>query len=140
MKINTEFLTRCIQTLDTAYAQLQRQEAGSTMYDIMRAACVKEFELVLEQSGALLGKRLRPYFANNRQADELTFKNRFRHAAKHGLLSVESCERWLAYRDARDDTAHRYGAGFADVTLKLLPAFIADAAELAKVIAEEIDE
>ena len=140
MRINTEFLTRCIQTLDTAYAQLQRQEADSTMYDILRAACVKEFELVLEQSGALLGKRLRPYFASNRQADKLTFKDRFRHAAKHGLLSVESCERWLAYRDARDDTAHRCGAGFADVTLKLLPAFIADATELAKVIAEEIDE
>ncbi len=140
MKINTEFLTRCIQTLDTAYAQLQRQEAGSTMYDILRAACVKEFELVLEQSGSLLAKRLRPYFASNRQADHLTFKDRFRHAAKHGLLSVESCERWLAYRDAGNDTAHRYGAGFADVTLKLLPAFIADAAELAKVIAEEIDE
>ena len=140
MKINTEFLTRCIQTLDTAHAQLQRQEAGSTMYDIMRAACVKEFELVLEQSGALLGKRLRPYFASNRQADHLTFKDRFRHAAKHGLLSVDSCERWLAYRDARSDTAHRYGAGFADLTLKLLPAFIADATVLAKVIAEEIDE
>ena len=140
MKINTEFLTRCIQTLDTAYAQLQRQEAGSTMYDILRAACVKEFELVLEQSGSLLKRRLRPYFCSNRQADHLTFKDRFRHAAKHGLLSVESCERWLAYRDARNDTAHRYGAGFADVTLMLLPAFIADAAELAKVIAEEIDE
>ena len=59
---------------------------------------------------------------------------------ENGLLSVESCERWLAYRDARNDTAHRYGAGFAEVTLKLLPAFIADATELAKVIAEEIDE
>ena len=38
------------------------------MYDIYRAACVKEFELVLEQSGKLLRKRLAAWFASNRQA------------------------------------------------------------------------
>ena len=79
-------------------------------------------------------------FASNRQADRLTFKDRFRHAAKHGLVSVESCERWLAYRDARNDTAHRYGVGFAEATLKLLPTFIVDAKELAQIIAEGPNE
>lgn len=140
MKINTGFLMRCIQTLDAAFAQLQRQEKDGITYDIMRAACVKEFELVLEQSGSLLGRRLRPYFASNREADRLTFKDRFRHAAKHGLISVESCARWLAYRDARNDTGHRYGAGFAEATLALLPTFIADAKALAQVIGEETDD
>ena len=146
MKINTDFLTRCILTLESAFAQLQQQEADSALaeagvaYDIFRAACVKEFELVLEQSGNLLGKRLGPYFASNRQADRLTFKDRFRHAAKHGLISVESCERWLGYRDARNDTAHRYGAAFAERTLALLPTFIGDAKELAQVIAEESND
>ena len=140
MIIDTDFLTRCIQTLDSAFAQLQQQEADGISYDILRAACVKEFELVLEQSGSLLSKRLGSYFASNRQADRLTFKDRFRHAAKHGLVSVESCERWLAYRDARNDTAHRYGVGFAEATLKLLPTFIVDAKELAQIIAEVPDE
>ena len=140
MNINTDFLARCILTLESAFAQLQQHEADSIAYDIMRAACVKEFELVLEQSGNLLGKRLRPYFVSNLQADRLTFKDRFRHAAKHGLISVESCERWLAYRDARNDTAHRYGAGFAETTLKLLPTFIGDAKTLARVITEGSDD
>ena len=44
------------------------------------------------------------------------------------------------YRDARNDTAHRYGEGFAETTLKLLPQFIADARELARVINEEEDD
>ena len=109
-------------------------------YDIFRACCVKEFELVLEQSGSLLKRRLRPYFASNRQADRLTFKNLFRHAAKHGLISVASCECWLEYRDNRNDTAHQYGEGFAETTLKLLPQFIADAKELAGVITEAEDD
>lgn len=137
MTINMDFLTRCILTLESAFMQLQQHEADSVGYEIFRAACVKEFELILEQSGNLLSKRLRPYLASNLQADRLTFKDRFRHAAKHGLFSVESCERWLMYRDARNDTAHRYGASFAEQTLKLRPTFIVDAKELAHVIADD---
>ena len=90
--------------------------------------------------GSLLKKRLRPYFASNRQADRLTFKDAFRHAAKHDLISMEACERWFAYRDNRNDTAHDYGERFAETTLKLLPDFITDARELARVISEGGDD
>ena len=140
MPINTDFLVRCIHTLESAFEQLQQRGPADDFYDILRAASVKEFELVLEQSGSLLKKRLRPYFASNRQADKLTFKDAFRHAAKHDLLSVDACERWLAYRDNRNDTAHDYGEQFAETTIKLLPDFIADARELAGVIAEGTDD
>ena len=140
VNINTEFLTRCIHTLEIALEQLQQYSEDDISYDIYRAACVKEFELILEQSGSLLKRRLRPYFANNREADRLTFKNLFRYAVKHGLISVESCERWLEYRDNRNDTAHQYGAGFAEMTLELLPQFIIDAKELAQVITEGSDD
>lgn len=140
MHINTDFLTRCIRVLETALEQLQQYDEDTVWYDIFRTACVKEFELILEQSGSLLKKRLRPYFASNRQADQLTFKNLFRHAAKHGLISVESCERWLEYRDHRNDTAHQYGEGFAEATLALVPQFIADAKELVQVITEGEDD
>ena len=125
MPINTDFLVRCINTLESAFEQLQQRELGDTFYEIFRAASVKEFEIVLEQFGSLLKKRLRPYFASNRQADRLTFKDAFRHAAKHDLLSVEACERWFAYRDNRNDTAHDYGEKFAETTLKLLPSTFA---------------
>ena len=86
MPINADFLIRCINTLESAFEQLQQREPGDTFYEIFRAASVKEFEIVLEQSGSLLKKRLRPYFASNRQADRLTFKDVFRHAAKHDSL------------------------------------------------------
>ncbi len=140
MPVDTDFLDRCIQTLDAAFARLDEQDAGGLARDIVRAACVKEFELVLEQSGSLLRKRLRPYFASNQQVDRLTFKDLFRHAAKHGLISVEGCERWLAYRDHRNDTAHQYGEDFAEATLALLPEFIADARALAGAIADGSDD
>ena len=121
MRINTDILVRCINTLESAVEQLQQREPADRFYDTFREASVKEFEIVLEQSGILLKKRLRPYFASNRQADRLTFKNVFRHAARHDLISVEACERWFAYRDNRNDTAHNYGEDFAETTLGLLP-------------------
>ncbi len=54
MSIDTDYLNRCIQTLESVFDALQKCEPGEMMYDIYRVACVKEFELVLEQSGSLL--------------------------------------------------------------------------------------
>ena len=102
--------------------------------DVCCAACVKEFELVLEQSGKLLRRRLAPFFPSNKQADYLAFKDLFRHAAKHGLIEPDAVERWLAYRDNRSDTAHDYGENFAEETLKLLPTFVVDTKALADMI------
>ena len=140
MTIDTTFLRRCIDTLERAMDEIVIH--GTTedfLYDIYRAACVKEFELVLEQSGKLLRKRLANFFASNRQADRLAFKDLFRHAAKHGLIESDAAERWLRYRDNRNDTAHNYGEDFAENTLKLLPSFVADARALADMI-ESVDD
>ncbi len=130
-QVDATFLRRCLGTLDHALAALQRTDPDDIEYDVFRAACVKEFELVLEQSGKLLKKRLTPYFANSRQVDRLVFKDVFRHAAKHGVINADACERWLEYRDNRNETAHDYGEVFAEATLALLPSFLADARELA---------
>ena len=141
MSIDTTFLFRCINALELAFGEISKlQESDEVFYDLYRAACVKEFELVLEQSGKLLRKRLTAYFSSNQQADRLVFKDLFRHAAKHGLMEPESVERWLRYRDNRNDTAHDYGKDFAEATLKLLPAFIMDAKALAAVIETAADD
>ncbi len=138
MRLNTEYLDRIVQTLDGAFVLLQRQEPESIAYDIYRAACVKEFELAKEQCGNLLKKRISGYFASNRQVDDLFFKDVFRHAAKHALITSEACERWLTYRDIRNRSTHQYGEQYAKDVLNALPAFITDAQALSLVIGEEI--
>lgn len=132
MTISTEHVERFIRTLEAALAALQRTDPEEIAYDVYRAACVKEFEIVLEQSGKLARKWLRPYFAGTRQVDRLPFKDVFRHATKHGLVSADCCQRWLAYRDHRNQTSHEYGELLADGTLRLLPQFIDDASRLAR--------
>jgi len=140
MSIDTTFLRRCITSLERAIQGIESYGNDNILYDVYRAACVKEFELILEQSGKLLRKWLAAYFASNRQADRLYFKDLFRHAAKHGLIDCGVVERWLAYRDNRNDTTHDYGEDFAEATLKLLPAFIEDAKALADMIEAADDE
>jgi nucleotidyltransferase substrate binding protein (TIGR01987 family) len=126
-QLNSDYYARCIATLDRAFTTLKQLASDDDLYDIYRAACVKEFEIILEQTGKLLKKCLKPYFSSSKQVDQLNFKDVFRYAAKHGLISLEEAERWLIYRDNRNDTAHDYGVGFADDTLALLPNFIRDA-------------
>ena len=136
MRINLDYLNRCIATLENAYRHLQSEDPNDILYDIYRAACVKEFELVLEQSGKLLKKRISVYFASNRAVDKLSFKEIFRQAVMHTLIDIDTSERWLAYRDNRTNTAHDYGEEFAETTLKLLPQFIIDAKALSLAIAD----
>ena len=137
--INTEYLERCVTRLELALEQLRQHETGEFIYEIFRSACVKEFEIIVEQCGSLLRRRLRPFFSSNRQADSLTYKDVFRYAAKHSLVSLQQCERWFSYRDHRNDTAHLYGEDFAETTLPLLPQFVDDARDLAGVISEGTD-
>ena len=101
-----------------------------------RSACVKEFEIILEQAGKLLKKTLKPYYSSSSEVDKLVFKDIFRNSAKHGILSINEVDRWMMYRDNRNTTAHNYGVGFAEETLVLLPQFIADAKSLVKSISD----
>lgn len=135
--LNIDYFVRCIATLNRAFDGLNQQPQDSDMYDIYRAACVKEFEIILEQTGKLLKKCLKPYFASSKQVDQLLFKDIFRQAAKHGLISLDEAERWLIYRDNRNDTAHDYGEGFANETLRLLPQFIQDARRISEVFRQQ---
>lgn len=133
--IDTQFMQRCNQTLEKAYGKLLQSDAQSIDYDLYRSAVIKEFEVILEQAGKLLKKVLLPYVHSKKALDRLMFRDIFRHAGKHGLLSVESVERWLNYRDNRNSTTHDYGFDLAEKTLPLMPTFIQDVNQLIKIIA-----
>jgi hypothetical protein len=134
MNLRTEHLSRCIEILEKSLSQLQQTQAGSIQYEIFRNATVKGYELTLETAGKLLRKAVKLYVENPRTVDDLVFKDVLRHAARHGLMDNAAVERWFAYGDNRNSTAHDHGEGFAEETLRLLPAFIADAREVRKTL------
>lgn len=136
-KINTEYLDRCLETLQRSYDFIQKAEIGSVEYEMYRNSLVKGFEMTLEQSGKLLKKKITPYFASKQAVDKLTFKDIFRYALQHSLLDESSVKRWFAYRDNRNDTAYDYGQMFAEQTLSLVKNFINDVNNLKRIIDDE---
>lgn len=135
--INTEYLERCIETLEKSYSCIKTVEENSIDYEMYRNSLVKSFEITLEQSGKLLKKRLTPYFASKKAVDTLTFKDLFREAHKHSLLNNDEVERWFKYRDNRNNTAHDYGQKFAEETLSLMDNFLKDIYHLKEIIENE---
>lgn len=138
MNLNTDHYSRCITTLETTLVRLNASDPEDIDYEIFRNAVVKGFELTLETAGKLLRKALKAYTGRPREVDALTYKDVLRHAAKHDLMTSEAVERWFSYRDNRNNTAHDYGAGFAEETLELLPRFIGDARALEVVLSERL--
>jgi len=138
MILNTDHYARCIQTLESSLVLLEKAEPETIEYEVFRNSVVKGLELTLETAGKLLRKALKEYGATPREVDRLTYKDVLRNAAKHALVETDAVERWFSYRDNRNSTAHDYGAGFAEGTLKLLPSFIVDARTLEAVLRERL--
>jgi nucleotidyltransferase substrate binding protein (TIGR01987 family) len=137
MKLNFDHLERCSQTLDRSLQSLSKAEPGSIDYEVFRNAVIKSLELTLETAGKLLRKVLKLYVGSPKTIDALVFKDVLRHAALHGLLSAEELERWLVYRDSRNDTAHNYGEQFAEQTLPLIANFKGDSHALYETLCQK---
>lgn len=137
-RLNTDHLLRGIQTLDRSLALLGSTQTGTIEHEVFRNAVVKGFEPTLETSGKLLRRALKSFESAPRTVDGWVYKDLIRNGAKHGLLSEAEVQRWFAYRDNRNNTAHDYGVGFAQETLQLLPGFVADAKRLEGVLREKL--
>ncbi len=141
MGIDTTFFKECLDRLEVYCQLLDRDREDETARRLGRELCIERFEVALEQSGKLLRKTLRPWFASNRAADRLTFRDLFRHAAKHGLIDMETAERWLNYRDTLNGSGEPDGADPAVVAaVERLPAFVADARALVEVVEQARDD
>ena len=140
MTLHVDHLLRTAATLEQALLAIdQTSPDEGVMYDLYRNAAIKSFELSLETSGKLLRKAIKAYGGNPRSVDALVFNEVLRHAGKHALFDQAAVERWLAYRANRNSTAHDYGAGFAEETLKLLPSYLQDVRQLAIKLQEVFD-
>lgn len=140
MSISTTHLERSLMTLEASLNALQGAKAESIEFEIYRNAVIKGFELTLEVCGKLLRKVLKAYGGSPREVDDLSYKEVFRRCAKHGIVDVALVERWFRYRDNRNNTAHDYGLGFAEETLRLLPDFLRDANTIAQRLKQGVEE
>mgnify|MGYP005836458237 CR=1 FL=1 len=134
MTINTDHLEHTLRALETALTLYERAtvDQSAIEQEIFRMAIIKGFELAQEISIRLIRRRLRDFGYTSRRLEATPVKELFRLAAQHSLLSLAEVERWFAYRDNRNSTAHDYGEAFVQQTLHLLSDFIRDAHNLAE--------
>jgi len=130
MILNTDHLNRCIRTLESSLALYRQAAPGSIDQEVFRNAIIKGYELTQETTFKLLKRALKDFGHGGKKLDATPVKEILRLSATHGLMTLEEVERWFAYRDNRNSTAHDYGEGFARETLVLLPGFITDAKTL----------
>jgi len=128
------FLEKCINALEKAYQLYEISEIDSVEKDIYRSACVKEFEIILEQTAKIVKKILKNFVVSYEEVNRLYFKDVFRKAAHYELLELEEIQRWLEYRDYRNQTAHEYGSGFAQEVMVVIEQFIKDAKKIVQLI------
>lgn len=138
MSIDLTFYNRCVDTLEEANRLLHEADPTTLTFDMYRSACVKEFEIILEQSGKLLRRVLKNYVHSPKAVDAMYFKELFREAVRRDLITIDTGDRWMEYRENRNNTAHDYGISFAEETLKLIPQFIIDARELSTVFVKHL--
>lgn len=140
MNLNTDHLKRCIKTLRSSLTFYEQAAADSIDQEIFRNAIVKGYELAQETSFKLLKKALRDFGHGAKKLDTTPIKELLRLSATHGLMTLEEVERWFAYRDNRNNTAHDYGENFAKETLRLIPGFIDDVTRLEAVLRERYSQ
>lgn len=140
MNLNTSHLKRCIDTLRSSLTFYEQAAADSIDREIFRNAIVKGYELAQETSFKLLKKALRDFGHGAKKLDATPIKDLLRLSATHGLMTLEQVERWFAYRDNRNNTAHDYGENFAKETLRLIPGFIEDVSQLEAGLRERYSE
>lgn len=136
--LNTDHLARCRQTLESSLFMYQRAEGGSIDQEVFRNAIVKGYELAQETAFKLIKKALKAFGHSGKKLESTPVKEILRLAAVHDLMTLDEVERWFAYRDNRNNTAHDYGQAFAEQTLVLIPGFLADVALLAETLEKKL--
>jgi nucleotidyltransferase substrate binding protein (TIGR01987 family) len=132
--LDKEFFEKCINSLEKSFELYQNAKKDAIEKNIYRSASIKEFEIILEQSAKLVKKILKDFVVSSIEIDRLHFKDVFRKASQFDLLSLEESQRWLEYRDNRNQTAHEYGSGFAENIIEILERFIKDAKKIVEII------
>lgn len=136
--LNINQLRRCMKTLDSSLVFYQAAEGDSIEQEVFRNAIIKGYELTQETAFKLLKKALKAFGHGGKKLEATPVKDILRLAAVHDLLTLSEVERWFAYRDNRNNTAHDYGEQFANDTLTLIPAFLQDIATLADVLERKL--
>ena len=133
-KIDVAEILGCVEAINDAVELINATPNNPKLLRIYRGSALKEFEIVLEQTGRLLRQALS--YQTEKSTKSLSYKDVFRQAVTSMLISPEEAERWFEYRDLRNESAHEYGQDMANQLIEVMDKFVVDARKLLTAIGE----
>ena len=122
-----------IMLLETAYTLLLNKAESDVHLEIYRAACIKQFEVIVSQSLSLLIGYQSVSEAGLITLTAFSAHDTYRSAAiLGGPLPITATKRWINYYKLRSKTIATYELSVINEILAILPKFIKDSKALAQ--------
>ena len=97
----------------------------------IRDGLIQRFEFTYDLAHKMLRRQLESVSANPEQVDRLSFADLIRSVTEQGLIKSNWSE-WRTWREMRNITSHTYDEAKARQVVDGIPAFLAEARDLAE--------
>jgi nucleotidyltransferase substrate binding protein (TIGR01987 family) len=122
-QIDLSPLADALRQLEVGLAQV---ETDALPDELLRDGVIQRFEVSHDLALRLLKRTLEVVF--DESVDTMGYNDVLRTAFEHGLIG--DVQKWIAYREARNQTSHTYDAATAAEVFSVARPFLADGREL----------
>lgn len=127
MSLDLTPLTKAIARLSEGLERIER-EAGDTQ---LRDGLIQRFEFTYDLAHKMIRRALEQAAANPDEIDRMSFPELIRTASEQGLTGSDWTA-WRTWREMRNITSHTYDEAKALLVVEGIPAFLAEAQEVAR--------
>jgi nucleotidyltransferase substrate binding protein (TIGR01987 family) len=120
-------LTNAIARLSEGLER-HRRESGDTQ---LRDGLIQRFEFTYDLAHKMIRRALEQAAANPDEVDRMSFPELIRTANEQGLVASDWTT-WRTWREMRNITSHTYDEAKALLVVEGIPAFLAEAQEVAR--------
>jgi nucleotidyltransferase substrate binding protein (TIGR01987 family) len=120
-------LTNAIARLSEGLER-HRRESGDTQ---LRDGLIQRFEFTYDLAHKMIRRALEQAAANPDEVDRMSFPELIRTANEQGLVASDWTA-WRTWREMRNITSHTYDEAKALLVVEGIPAFLAEAQEVAR--------
>lgn len=135
MKLDLSSLEKAIARLEKSLGFLHSELAeDEDLREQFRSATIQAFEFTYELAYNLIKKQLKSVVANPSEIDKVKYSNFVRLAADAGI--IRDVTAYIDYRQARNNTSHRYNDKEAEQTAMIAQEFLIDA----RILVEDLEK
>ena len=127
MQLDFTSFVSAVGRLEEGLERYNRDTSDSQIRD----GLIQRFEFTYDLAHKMLRRQLESVSANPEQVDRLSFADLIRSVTEQGLIKSNWSE-WRTWREMRNITSHTYDEAKARQVVDGIPAFLAEAQDLAE--------